>query len=264
MSTQTFILSDRSSDFTTYYSSTINLDRNKKYEAALLSIDFYNSIPNITGENNQFRYSTDNGSNWKIITLSTGSYELSAINDEIQRQMIVNGDYDTSNNNFYITISANTSKLSSVIEITNQTYKIDFTFENSIGQTLGFNKIILNYGYNESQNIVDIMKINSILVNIDIITGSYVNGSQFPVIYSFFPNVSPGRKIVERPNPSLIYYPVNRSDISYIRLWLTDQDNKPVDIRSERITVRIIIREVINIKDEIKSAFQELKKENII
>src|SRR5207253_105322 len=265
MSTQTFILSDRSSDFTTYYSSTINLDRNKKYEAALLSIDFYNSIPNITGENNQFRYSTDNGSNWKIITLSTGSYELSAINDEIQRQMIVNGDYDTSNNNnFYIMISANTSKLSSVIEITNQAYKIDFTFENSIGQTLGFNKIIINYGYNESQNIVDIMKINSILVNIDIITGSYVSGSQFPVIYSFFPNVSAGRKIVERPNPSLIYYPVNRLDISYIRLWLTDQDNKPVDIRGERITVRIIIREVINIKDEIKSALQELKKENII
>ena len=64
----------------------------------------------------------------EIITLSTGSYELSAINDEIQRQMIVNGDYDTSNNNFYITITANTSKLSSVIEITNQTYKIDFTF----------------------------------------------------------------------------------------------------------------------------------------
>ena len=108
------------------------------------------------------------------------------------------------------------------------------------------------------------MKINSILVNIDIITGSYFSGSQFPVIYSFFPNVSPGRKIVERPNPSLIYYPVNRSDISYIRLWLTDQDNEPVDIRGERITVRIIIREVIDIKDEIKSALQELKKENII
>ena len=161
-------------------------------------------------------------------------------------------------------ISANTSKLSSVIEITNETYKIDFTFENSIGQTLGFNKIILNYGYNESQNIVDIMKINSILVNIDNITRSYVSGSQFPVIYSFFPNVSPGRKIVEIPNPSLIYYPVNRSDISYLRLWLTDQDNKPVDIRSERITVRIIIREVINIKSEIKAALQELKNENII
>src|SRR2546426_9263846 len=107
------------------------------------------------------------------------------------------------------------------------------------------------------------MKINSILVNIDIITGSYVSNSQFPVIYSFFPNVSPGRKIVERPNPSLIYYPVNRLDIHYIRLWLTDQDNKPVDIRGERITVRIIIREVINIKSEIKAALQELKRENI-
>ena len=217
MSTQTFILSGRSSDFTTSYQNTINLDRNKKYQAALLSIDFYNSIPNITEENNIFKYSIDNGLNWKIITIPKGCYELSAINDEIQRQMIVNGDYNI-NNEFYITISANTSKLSSIIEISNQAYKIDFTVANSIGPTLGFGKMILNYGYNESQNIVDIMKINSILVNVDIITGSYVNGSQFPVIYSFFPNVSPGCKIVERPNPSLIFYPVNRSDITNIRL----------------------------------------------
>jgi hypothetical protein len=264
MNTQTFILSGRSSDFTTSYRNTINLDRNKNYQAALLSIDFYNSIPNITEENNIFKYSIDNGSNWKIITIHKGCYELSAINDEIQRQMIVNNDYNIDNNEFYITITANTSKLSSIIEISNQSYKIDFTVANSIGPTLGFRKMILNYGYNESQNIVDIMKINSILVNVDIITGSYVNGSQFPVIYSFFPNVSPGRKIVERPNPSLIFYPVNRSDITNMRLWLTDQDNNLIDIRGERLTVRIIIREVVNIKDEIKAAIKELKEENII
>ena len=60
MKTQTFILSGKEADFTTFYPSTIHFNQNKKYEAALLSIDLYNSIPNITEENNQFNYSPDN------------------------------------------------------------------------------------------------------------------------------------------------------------------------------------------------------------
>ena len=50
MSTNTFIFSGNSSDFTTYYPTTIGLNPKKKYEAPLLSIDLYNSFPNITAE----------------------------------------------------------------------------------------------------------------------------------------------------------------------------------------------------------------------
>ena len=264
MKAMTLVLSGRSSDFTTSFSPAIRLNQNKKYEAALLSIDLYNSIPNITEKNNKFKYSTDGGSTWKILTLNTGSYDLSAINDEIQRLMIINDDYDKVNDKFYINISANTSTLKSIINITNQQYQIDFSVEYSIGSTLGFWPLIIQHVYNVSQDIVDIMKINSILVNVDIISGSYVNGSQYPVIYSFFPNVSPGRKIIERPNPSLIYCPVNTADIGFIRMWLTDQDNNPVDVRGERVTVRIEIREVMNLKTTIKKAIKELKDENIL
>jgi hypothetical protein len=264
MVAKTFILSENSSDFTTYYPTTIGLNQKKKYEAALLSIDLYNSFPNITEENNKFKYSTDSGTSWKVITLSTGSYELEAINDEIQRKMIINDDYDEAASTFYINISANISTLKSVIEITNEKYQIDFSVTNSIGSTLGFLPLIIQHGYNESQEIVNIMKINSILVNVDFISGSYVKGSQYPVIYSFFPNVSPGRKIIERPNPSLVFYPVNKSVITSMRLWLTDQNNNLVDVRGETVTVRILIREVANTKNDIKKAIKELKEENIL
>src|ERR1051325_7585359 len=161
MRSQTFILTDRSSDFTISYPTTIHLDQNKKYEAALLSIDLYNSFPNITHENNVFKYSVDNGSTWKIIKVDKGSYQLSALNDEIQRLMIINGDYDSDNDKFYIHIFANISKLTSIVEVTNQSYQINFSAENSIGPLLGFQPIVVKYGNNESKNIVDIMKINS-------------------------------------------------------------------------------------------------------
>jgi len=235
----TFILSGNTSSFVTCHNSVI-LDAKKEYEAALLSLDIYNSIPNITeSKNNIFKYSTDNGTTWKTITLNTGAYELAAINDEIKRQLIANGDDDKA-----ITLTANVSRLTSIVIIENLSYKVDFGVPNSIGSILGFGGVVIGHGYNESPNIVDIMQINSILVNIDIIMGSYVNGSPSPTIYSFYPNVAPGYKIVERPNPSLIYYPLSRHDISRMRVWLTDQNGNLIDTRGETITIRIYVREV--------------------
>jgi len=267
MKSTTFILSGNTTDFTTSISSPIHLDQNKQYEAALLSIDTYNSIPNITDKNNKFKYSNDRGITWKTLTLSKGSYELQAINDEIQRQMIINGDYDNVKNEYYITISANVSELKSIINITNESYLVDFRIENSIGPTLGFSSPSshIGYGYNKSEEIVNITKVNSVLVNINIISGSNVNGNQSPVIYSFNPNkVSPGYKIDERPNPKLIYYPVNTLAINSIRIWLKDQNNNPIDLRGETVTISLHLREVKNVKQQIKKAIKELKNENIL
>ena len=163
--------------------------------------------------------------------MNTGAYELQAIDNEIKRQIIANGDDGNA-----ISIAANISRLTSIVTITNQTYKVDFSVANSVGSILGFDGKIISLGYNESPNIVNIMQINSILVNIDIIMGSYVNGSRSPTLYSFYPNVSPGYKIVERPNPSLIYFPLSRHDLSRIRVWLTDQNANLVDLRGETVT----------------------------
>ena len=113
--------------------------------------------------------------------------------------------------------------------------------------------------------IVKITKVNSVLVNVDIISGSYVNGQLSPAIYSLDPSrVSLGYKIHERPSPSLIFYPVNRSCIGNIRVWLTDQNNKPIDLRGEIVTVNLYIREVLNVKRQIMEAITELKKKNIL
>ena len=108
MKSLTLTLSGDSTDFTTYLAPAINLDSCQKYEAAFLSLETYNSIPNVTTENNKFKYSVDNGVTWKIITLPVDAYEFSQIGDEIQRQMIANGDYNRNDDNsdrFYITFS---------------------------------------------------------------------------------------------------------------------------------------------------------------
>src|SRR6266516_4224810 len=121
------------SDFIFTLSPPIHLDPNKKYEAALLSVNLYNSIPNVTGDNNKFRYSNYSGQTRKIITFNKGSYEIQVINDEIQRQMIINGDYDIINEELYIMVSADIPELKSIINITNQSYLVDFDVEIDAG-----------------------------------------------------------------------------------------------------------------------------------
>ena len=65
--------------------------------------------------------------------------------------------------------------------------------------------------------MVNILTINSILVNIDIISGSYVNGSTQPTIYSLFPTVSPGYKIIENPH-NLRYLPTTTDRVHNITI----------------------------------------------
>ena len=262
MTQKTFILSGSTNDFTVYYPYPIILDPSKKYEAAFLSLETYNSIPNITAKNNIFKYSNDSGVSWKIISLDKDAYEINQINDEIQLQMIMNNDYDAANKTFHVNISV--SRLSSAVEITNPNYKIDFGVDNSIGKILGFESVILSQGYHKSPNIIDIMNVNAILVNVDIISGSFVNETSTPAIHVFSPNVGPGYKIRERPQPELTYYEVNRSYIDSIRVWLTDKNKNLIDFQGERVTLRITIREQKNAKYYIKEAIKELKDENIL
>ena len=70
-------------------------------------------------------------------------------------------------------------------------YQVDFRQPNSISSVLGFNNDIYTLDFQKSENVVNILSINSLLVNIYIVSGSYVNSSTQPTIYSFFPNVSP-------------------------------------------------------------------------
>ena len=58
---------------------------------------------------------------------------------------------------------------------------------------LGFNaQTYVGPGRYESENVVNIMKVNFIMVHCDIIGASRLNGQEWPIIYSFFPNVGPG------------------------------------------------------------------------
>ena len=128
--------------------------------------------------------------------------------------------------------------------IINNNYEVDFRRYNSINSLLRFDSKLYTSRFNESENMVNILTINSILVNIDIISGSYTtHNSTQPTIYSFFPDVSPGYKIIENYH-NLLYLPITSDTIHSITIWLTDQNGNDLNLRGENLSMRYHLREI--------------------
>src|SRR5688572_25752492 len=236
------LVSKKNAMIRTKFNPLIELDAGKKYEMALLNLATYFSFPNIDATNNHLRYSPDGGATWVDVNIPEGCYEITDVNDYLQRIMKENGHYDVANEAPCVSLQPNTNTLKSVLTIATN-YKVDFMSDNSLRTVLGFNHGMYSEGYNESEQIVNIMNVTSLRITSNIIGASYTNGETANVIYSFFPNVGPGYKIIEVPT-NLVYLPVTLSTISSMETKLTDQNGKLVNLRGEELSIRFHIREV--------------------
>ena len=120
--------------------------------------------------------------------------------------------------------------------------KVSFDVPNSVASVLGFERSIYGVGRHASENLVNIMSVNSILVHCNLIHYSYMSGTQAPIAYNFFPNAAPGQKRIEAPH-NLIYLPVTVDVISTLSVWLTDQHGNLLDLRREELTIHFHLRE---------------------
>jgi hypothetical protein len=73
--------------------------------------------------------------------------------------------YDAMRNKAFISLSANPSTLKSVMEITGR-YKVDFRHPSSLRSLLGFKNRVYHAGYNESENILNILTVNGVFVEV--------------------------------------------------------------------------------------------------
>ena len=121
--------------------------------------------------------------------------------------------------------------------------KVSFDVPNSLASVLGFKQdIVYGVGRHASEKLLNVMSVNSILVNCNIIHSSYMRGQQAPVVYNFFPNAAPGQKTLEAPH-NLIYLPVTVDVISTLSVWLTDQDGEHLDLPGGKLTICFHLRE---------------------
>ena len=216
---------------------------NSGYEIALCRLETYYCFQNIDEKNNVLRVSIDSGQNWKELKIPVGCYDITGINEALQ---LLLGEFDKNSvqekRQPYIVLTGNKNTGNCVLVIMSSTTVVDFNVKNSIRSVLGFEaKQYVGGKRYESENKIDIVRVQSILVHCDIIKPSRVNGVPAPVIYNFFPNVSPAEKIVCQPK-HLMYVPLSLSVISSMTAWITDQEGRTLDVLEERLTLSFHIR----------------------
>lgn len=234
------------SDFYPY----LELEKGCSYSCALLEFTSYYSVPNVTKQNNRLYFKTverlvktSNGlklaklpelrSYYYYIEIPVGAYELKDIAEYLKVEL--------ANIGVTFSLAVNPTTLKSLINCSEELHFNAGT--NSIHSLLGFNgnvKLPINR-YIASDYPVAITTLNTIVVDCDIVSGSYTNGKSGHSLYEFAPTVAPGFKIIEVPK-HIVYLPVNKRSISSIQVRITDQDGKLIDFQNEKISCRLHIK----------------------
>uniref|UniRef100_A0A8D8T5B6 Uncharacterized protein n=1 Tax=Cacopsylla melanoneura TaxID=428564 RepID=A0A8D8T5B6_9HEMI len=201
-------------------------------EAAVIGLthfQVYNSIPNVDSNNNVFTYQDNVNKPFYDIVIPEGTYELADIESFLKLQL--------GEENVYIKPNINTLKCDFFCK-----YNVDFTKKNSIGQLFGISyKKYLANSVETSSIPIQISRINTIQIELNIVSGSYVNGLPTNCLYKCFISTPPGYRIVESPN-NPIYLPVNTTEIDILHLKLTDERGNLINLRNEEFTIELHLK----------------------
>ena len=213
----------------------IELNSCSNYVVGLYSLSTYNSLGNIReGEDNTivFHRHNDNLATVSVptvVNVPSGNYEIEAlgafITAEAAKFLI----------DFELVLHKSTMKVEMKCNCT-------VVLPLSIAKIFGFERRFYESGSYTSERAPQISPINVINVECNIITGSFRNGKRSLTIYTFYPDVPTGYKLIERP-VNLLFLPVHVREISNITLRLTDQRGDPVDFNEEEVTIHLILRE---------------------
>lgn len=232
----TITLSGHGSQLSSTFYPPIQLQE-EKYRIALLRLEVYNSIPNVTKYNNCLEVTIL--STTHKITVPVGTYEIEEISAAVGHQIKLKSNLtDDAEDLFFI--KANTNTLQTNIY---SKFPVSFNVQNSIAPLFGIpkNTKMLPGERLTSEKIADINPVDVIRVECNIATGSFLNGQSSHTIYEFNPSVPSGYKITEVPK-NLIYLPlVNTQSISDVTIKFVDQNQKLVNFRGERSSVVLAI-----------------------
>jgi hypothetical protein len=230
MSSQTVSLSGNSSELECHFFPPIEVGN--KSEIGLLSMQTYNSIPNVETGCNTLHIIHGGQRESTKIKIPTGCYEIITLETKIRELLKDVGVR-------FFSLSTDNSTLKCTVHCNSE---IDLNVEDSIAPLLGFDKRILARDRrHESDRVVKIMNVNTIKVECNLALGSFDNGRQSHTIHEFYPVVPPGYKIVEIPKYCVLYK-LKTNTIDYVRVSLTDQNGKSIDFRGETVNVRLLIK----------------------
>lgn len=171
-----------------------------RYEISLISMECWNSISNLTSENNKFYYTVNNTQ--KILEIPEGSYEIMDIQNYISGELREDHlKYPLQENEKIrlgdepIILNGNKSTFKTEILCR---YSIDFTQPNNIGSILGFDKVILPpFVRHVSTGIIKILTVEELNVECNLVSNSFSNDKRSRDLYSCPVSQPPRYEIID-------------------------------------------------------------------
>lgn len=209
------------------------------------------TIPNIvTGQNDKLYITGPNKSDIStnfVITIPQGLYDLTGLNQTIQREL------ESANAKIapdpLISITGDEATQKVEIRFNYTATSIDFTQSNTIREIIGFNSEVVGPFVTIpntvlAPNVANFNTVNYFLIHSDLVgRGIRFNKEYNQTIAQVLIDTSPGSQIVSKPfNPSKINcQELAGSTRKKLRFWLTDDKNRPVNTNNEYYSARIVI-----------------------
>ena len=92
-------------------------------------------------------------------------------------------------------------------------------------------------GDNNSELVPKLESVDLVLVHCNVVNNNYQQASK--VLFTFLPNKKYGQLITVSPQTLIMLKTVN-TELSFIEIWFTDQDNRPLEIE-DSVNISLII-----------------------
>ena len=122
-------------------------------------------------------------------------------------------------------------------------YGVSFDMDGSMCELFGCNRdaTIQNCGRFIAKHIVKIAPVMQLLFNTNLSEANFINNEATPFIYNCSIQVPPGYRIV-REIDNISYKSLTTSQISFIRVWITDQHGRPINLRGDDLIVTLSLK----------------------
>jgi hypothetical protein len=202
-------------------------DQHHDWRLGVLGFHAFNTVPNVTEENNLFTYWTSRGTT--SAHLPVGIYNIDDLAKLLQDQL-------PEDHSLTILANNNTQRISLYTSA-----NLDFRPPTSPGRLLGFPPQVLQADtWHTSSEAIELLHYRLIRLHCNIVAGTFhQTGQPSDILHEFSPTSPPGYKIIEEPRNS-VYVPINTPTIPHITIDITDEQNRPLNFgNSHRIDVRV-------------------------
>ena len=257
------------SRFRYQFSSSIKFEEGDKLALAQANIPYSWYNINLQKYNNTSYNIIYNGTTYNL-TMPNGFYTLTDMNYFLQNFLILNNLYLVDSNGdyvYYLEWQTNANYYAIQLNCYNTPSTLPSQWSNPASMVLNgycpqiqilstnnFNKIVgFNSGLYPSSNTVSTKQsflssftpvphpVSSFLINCSLINQSSISLNSNNAIYSFTPNIDFGNNIIIEPS-NLITIDLNQGYYQFIDIYLSDQDNSPLQMMDSNILILLIIK----------------------